>query len=359
MNYTAQSGFTPYYQCAKLARMKPTHIGLAVLFALLIATVWISISDTTEPAQKIGAISEIVLNPIASSAPITPILTMAVDQQKADLGKKLFFEKRMSRDNRISCASCHTIATGGVDGKRYSTGAGGRLGIVNTPTVFNAALNFRQFWDGRATTLEEQVELIVTLPEQMNSDWDITLAKLKTDANYTREFAKVYADGITKANVANAIAEFERTLITPNARLDKFLRGDTNAINTQEKRGFETFKRYGCVSCHQGVLIGGNMFERMGSVRDYFKERGNIQPEDLGHFNITYDEDHRYYFKVSSLRNIEKTAPYFHDGSAKTMEEAVEIMAKYNLGITMNKTDVADIVAFFKTLTGEYQGKPL
>ncbi|MFM9912085.1 MAG: cytochrome-c peroxidase [Methylophilaceae bacterium] len=333
--------------------MKFIKIGLVVLFAVLIAAFVIKINPPTPPAVTLIPV-ENEARTLVSSAPVTPIpLTLNANPQKAALGQKLFSETRLSRDNSISCASCHTLSTGGVDGKRYSTGTNGKINKVNTPTVLNAALGFRQFWDGRAVTLEEQVELVLTLPEQMNSDWEITLAKLRTDANYTRQFAKLYADGLTKANVANAIAEFERTLITPNARFDKFLRGDANAISFQEKEGFETFKRYGCVSCHQGVLLGGNMFERMGSVRDYFKDRGNIQPADLGHYNVTHNETHRYYFKVSSLRNIEKTAPYFHDGSAKTMAEAVETMAKYNLGITMAKQDVNNIVAFFKTLTGD------
>lgn len=343
--------------------MKFFKIGLIALFLLLVAVFAIKLNPpaadvpTLRPAEKPA-------RALDSSAPITPIpFTLHANPQKAALGKKLFNETHLSRDNSRSCASCHNLATGGVDDKRYSTGTGGKINKVNTPTVLNAALNFRQFWDGRATTLEEQVELVITLPQQMNSDWQITLAKLKTDANYKREFAEIYADGITKANVANAIAEYERTLITPNSRFDKFLRGNANAISIQEKEGFETFKRYGCVSCHQGVLVGGNMFERMGSVRDYFKDRGNIQPADLGHYNVTHEENHRYYFKVASLRNIEKTAPYFHDGSAKTMQEAVGTMAKYNLGITMAKKDVDSIVAFFKTLTGEapehIQDKPL
>jgi len=336
--------------------MKALRIILPLLALIVIATLWIKSNHTPHqlPTFEFQEASQ-----IESMAAITPIPTISVDPQKVDLGRKLFFDKRLSRDNTVSCASCHNLDKGGMDGKRYSVGVGEKIGAINTPTVFNAALNNYQFWDGRAATLEEQVEIVITLPQQMGSDWSIVISKLKTDANYSREFAKIYVDGITKANVATSIAEFERTLLTPNSRFDKFLRGDKNAMSAQEIQGYGTFKAYGCISCHQGVLMGGNMFERMGSIRDYFKERGNIQPADLGHFNVTHDEMHRYYFKVGSLRNIEKTAPYFHDGSANTMEEAVKTMAKYNLGFVMPEQDVNDIVAFFKTLSGEYQGKLL
>jgi cytochrome c peroxidase len=342
--------------------MKALKTGLLVLIALFVVAIWafVGMNQFKKDRNPLPRQSVIEATPLVSDSPITTIpLNISVNVQKALLGKKLFFEPRLSRDNSINCASCHSLSSGGMDNKRYSKGVAGATTVVNTPTIFNTSLQFRQYWNGRATTLEEQAISVVSTHGQMKSDWPIAIAKLKTDASYTKDFGQIYADGITRSNVADAIAEFERTLITPNSRFDKFLRGVENSITSEEKQGYENFKRYGCVSCHQGMLLGGNMFERMGSVRDYFAVRGNIQPIDLGYYNVTHQEKHRYYFKVSSLRNVEKTAPYFHDGSAATLEDAVRVMAKYNLGITISNDDVKSIVAFLKTLTGEYQGNPL
>jgi cytochrome c peroxidase len=246
-----------------------------------------------------------------------------------------------------------------MDGKRFSTGIRGQQGLFNAPTVFNSSFNVRQFWDGRAESLEVQINGPLTNPLEMDTDWPQVVAKLRTDKDYTREFAIQFPDGITSNNIASAIAEFERTLVTPNSRFDKYLRGDASAISAEEKQGYRLFKSYGCATCHQGAAVGGNMFERLGSVRDYFADHGPERPVDLGRYNVTRNEDHRHYFKVPSLRNVEKTAPYFHNGAAKTLEQAVHDMAFYNLGVVMPKQDEKLITLFLKTLTGEYEGKPL
>jgi cytochrome c peroxidase len=194
---------------------------------------------------------------------------------------------------------------------------------------------------------------------EMGSTWEEIVKKLMNSPSYRVEFDKLYPDGVKPANVRNSIAEFERSLLTPNARFDKFLLGDDNAINAQEKSGYRKFRSFGCASCHQGINVGGNMFETLGAMADYFKDRGGLTQADLGRFNITHKEEDRYVFKVPSLRNVELTAPYFHDGSMTTLGEAVQAMAKYQLGRPLSKGDVADIVAFLKTLTGEYQGRKL
>ena len=292
--------------------------------------------------------------------PIKPIpLEVKLDPKKVALGEKLFNDKRLSRDNSLSCASCHNLSAGGVDGSPSSVGIGGAKGPINAPTVFNSALNFRQFWDGRANSLEEQTAGPIHNPKEMGSNWVEVLGKLKQDAALVAQFKEVYPDGLQAKNVQDGISTFERTLVTPNARFDKYLRGDKNAINADELKGYELFKKYGCVACHQGVAVGGNMFQTFGVMGDYFAKRGNPTEADLGRYNVTKNEADKHVFKVPSLRNVALTAPYFHDGSAKTLNDAVAVMFKYQLGRTASQQDKDQIVMFLRTLTGEYKGQPL
>jgi cytochrome c peroxidase len=292
--------------------------------------------------------------------PIKPIpLSLKLDSRKVALGEKLFREPVLSHDNTISCSSCHSLAKGGTDRLMRSVGLGQREGNINSPTVFNSGFNFKQFWDGRANTLEDQIDGPIQATNEMGSVWREVVQKLQTTAQYAAEFSVIYSDGVQPKNVKDAIAEYERSLTTPNSRFDKYLRGDDAALTQAEKDGYHKFKAFGCVSCHQGVNIGGNMFETFGTMGDYFAVRGNITKADLGRFNITGREQDRFVFKVPSLRNVALTAPYFHDGSAKTLEEAVGIMAQYQVGRSLSPQDAADLVLFLKTLTGEYGGKPL
>ena len=287
--------------------------------------------------------------------PISPIpLHTRVDDKKVALGKQLFNDKRLSANNTISCATCHPLNKAGMDGNVISIGINGNSGIINTPTVFNSALNFAQFWDGRALTLEEQIDGPIHASNEMGTDWSAVVGKLNKDSKLITQFNKIYPEGISAKTIKNAIATFERSLNTPNSRFDHYLRGDMNAISKREKEGYLLFKSYGCSSCHQGVSVGGNMYEKMGVIYNYFVERGDLTKADNGRFNITGDEEHRYEFKVPSLRNIKLTAPYFHDGTALTLYDAVKVMSKYQLGRTINDKDTRKIVEFLHTLTGDF-----
>ncbi len=295
-----------------------------------------------------------------AAEPITPLpLSVQLDPKKVALGSRLFHEPRLSADGSISCASCHDLARAGVDRQPRSRGIGGREGNINAPTVYNSGFNFRQFWDGRAEALEDQVDGPLQHPDEMGATWLQALAFLDAEPAYRKDFAESYRDGVSAANVRDAIATFERSLVTPNSRFDRFLRGDAAALSDAERAGYKLFKQIGCTSCHQGVNLGGNSYQRLGVMEDYFAVRGKITGADLGRFNITWREEDRYLFKVPSLRNIALTAPYLHDGSATTLQDVVAIMARYQLALKLDAEDVESIVAFLRTLTGEYQGRSL
>lgn len=300
--------------------------------------------------------------PVVSSIkePIQPIpLNIDLNPNKVVLGERLFNEPKLSHDNTVACVTCHSLKTGGADRLVHSIGINGAIGAVNTPTVFNSGFNFRQFWDGRAATLEDQIEGPTTARHEMGSNWEEVIAKLKTDPGYVATFSKLYQTGITRENIKDSLATYIRSLYTPNSRFDRYLRGDMSAITPQEKEGYRLFKEYGCVSCHQGVNVGGNLFQKFGVLEDYFANRGNLTDSDRGLANVTGDSSDMQVFKVPSLRNVELTPPYFHDGLGTTLEEAVSAMAKYQLGRQLSQTEINSIVQFLKTLTGEYQGKPL
>ena len=289
-----------------------------------------------------------------SREPIVPIeAAPKLDPQKVALGSRLFRETQLSGNNQISCASCHNHDLGGADGRPRSVGFEGQLAAFNAPTVWNSSLNFRQFWDGRVTTLEAQIDHPILNPKEMNSSWPSILSKLKRDDDYVTDFRQLYTDGIQPASIRDAIATYERTLVTPNARFDQYLWGKQSAITAAEKAGYQLFKDYGCAACHQGTNVGGNMFQSLGVMKDFFVERGAIQQADLGRINISGRPRDRYVFKVPSLRNVELTAPYLHDGSVASLEEIIGIMGKYQLGREIPPDDVALIVKFLRTLTGE------
>jgi cytochrome c peroxidase len=291
---------------------------------------------------------------------VQPIpLGVSVDSRKAELGNKLFHDKRLSGDNTISCASCHGLDKGGTDQAQFSTGIDDQIGGINAPTVFNASYNFLQFWDGRAKDLAEQADGPVNNPIEMGSNWEQVIPKIKDDENYTEAFKELYSDDMTEKNIRDAIAEFEKTLITPNSRFDKYLMGEEDAINAEEIRGYQTFIHTGCTSCHLGVTLGGTHFEKMGRKRDYFGDRGQITKDDQGRYNVTKKEKDHYKFKIPTLRNLAVTYPYFHDGQVKTIPDAIEKMAIYQNGKSLKAGQVKDIEMFLLALTGEYDGKSL
>ena len=297
-----------------------------------------------------------------AAEPVRPIArSVEVDEAKAALGFTLFHDPRLSVDNTVSCATCHALETAGVDNYQYSHGVNDQLGGVNAPTVYNAVYNFVQFWDGRAATLAAQAAGPPLNPVEMASpSFDDIIAKLEADKPFAKAFTAVYPDGITEANITNAIEEFERTLITPDSRFDKWLRGDDSAITADELAGYELFKKYDCATCHVGHNLGGQSYELMGLRRHYFADRGlELTVEDNGRYKETKIERDRHRFKVPGLRNVEHTWPYYHDGTRETLEEAVMDMGRYQSGVELTSAEVDQITAFLKTLTGEYQGKLL
>ena len=297
--------------------------------------------------------------PVASTAqtradePIKPLpVSVDVDPVKVALGRRLFHDPRLSKDDTVSCASCHDLRNGGDDGRRVSIGIEGRPGVINSPTVFNAGLNFKQFWDGRADTLSDQVDGPVQSDFEMGSLWPEVVAKLYQDEEYPALFEARYPEGIRRESIKDAIAEFVKSLITPDSRFDRWLRGDDEALSEHEEHGYTLFKRYGCVSCHQGVNVGGNMFQVFGVINEYFRRRGDITEADLGRYNVTGNIADRHSFKVPSLRLAARTAPYLHDGSAATLRDAVDAMFEFQLGREAPNEDKEAIVAFIETLVG-------
>ena len=271
---------------------------------------------------------------------------------KIKLGKQLYFEKLLSKNKDLSCNSCHNLETYGVDNQPTSPGHKGQLGDRNSPTSLNSALHFVQFWDGRAKDVEEQALGPVLNPVEMAMpNEQEVLTRLKASKEYPNLFKEAFPgekDPLTFKNVGKAIGAFERTLITPS-RFDKYMNGDSNALNDKEKHGLKLFVETGCNSCHQGPLFGAGMYQKLGLVTPY----PTAHPNDKGRAKITGQSFDEMVFKVPSLRNVEKTYPYLHDGSIKSLDDAVKIMAKYQLGKTLDDKQTSDIVAFLKTLTGE------
>ena len=281
---------------------------------------------------------------------IQPIEPHVVENQaEVDLGKKLWFDPRLSRSGFISCNSCHNLMLGGADHLVSSVGDYWAQGPINSPTVLNSSLNFVQFWDGRAADLREQAGGPIANPLEMGSTHELAVSVLKTIPGYVDEFEAVYGDReITIEEVTGALAAFEETLVTPNARFDQWLKGDDDAITDQELNGYLLFKNSGCVACHNGPNLGGNSFQRMGLVEPYVTDN-----ETAGRAGVTGQDIDRMNFKVPTLRNVELTYPYFHDGGAKTLSEAVDIMGRLQLGKKFEANEIEDIVAFLKTLTGD------
>ncbi len=290
------------------------------------------------------------LSPAMAEEPIQPIKPyVSKEPALVELGKKLFFDPRLSKSGFISCNSCHNLSMGGSDNLKTSIGHNWQQGPINAPTVLNSSLNVAQFWDGRAMTLQDQAGGPIANPGEMAFTHALAIELLKSIPGYVSEFKTVFGkDDLTIGEVTKAIAEFEETLVTPNSRFDKWLSGDKKALSADELAGYELFKDSGCTACHNGAAAGGNTFQKMGVVEPYT----STSPAE-GRVAVTKEEADRFNFKVPTLRNVELTYPYFHDGEAETLTEAVDVMGRIQLGKKFSDKENAQIVAFLKTLTGD------
>ena len=284
-----------------------------------------------------------------SAEPIAPLpFKENYNQEKAKLGMELFSDTILSKDYSTSCLSCHNIFEGGADSRVVSEGFASKKGNIQSPTVFNAKYNFRQFWNGRAKNLLEQADGPINNPAEHNMNAQEVEKRINNSQNYKEKFKKVYGvNTIPYALVLDAIVEFENALTTPNSKFDKFLRGEV-VLSKDEKEGYIIFKKYACVTCHNGINIGGNSFQKMGTFQEY-KNRSKFPDRS----EVTNNKDSINVFKVPTLRNIAHTAPYFHDGSAKTFKDAIDKMSKNNLGIEFTDDQTKKIIKFLETLTGE------
>jgi len=265
------------------------------------------------------------------------------------LGRMLYFEPLLSRTGKISCNSCHPLDRYGTTATQFSTGVEGRLGRRNAPTVYNTVGHFRLFWDGRAATLDEQALAPIIDPVEMGMPAERAVARLKDIAGYQSAFAVAYPQGaepITIGHIAAAIAEFERGLVTP-ARWDRYVDGDTSALTSTEKDGARLFSNLGCMVCHTGAYVGGTMYEKLGIFLPWPNQN------DRGRREVTHDIADDMVFKVPSLRNVAQTSPYFHDGSAASLDTAVRLMARHQLGVELTEAEARSIAAWLGSLTGE------
>jgi cytochrome c peroxidase len=309
---------------------------VAVLVAISAAT-----SVQADDTQWKAAFAPLPDSAATAEYPTTP--------ERVALGKSLYLDTRLSKNNKMSCNSCHNLSTFGVDNEPTSPGHEGKRGGRNSPSSFNAALHIAQFWDGRAKDVEAQALGPILNPGEMGMESEQQVVdRLKADPKTVEAFKKAFpgeAEPLTYTNVGKAIGAFERTLITPS-RFDAFLKGDQKALTPAEMAGGKLFVETGCTACHMGSTVGGQMYQKLGLVKEY-------DTKDMGRFEVTKNESDKKMFKVPSLRNVAKTGPYFHDGSVKTLNEAVSLMAEYQLGKQLSKEQVASIVTFLGSLTGK------
>ena len=304
-------------------------------------------------ASTIALLSGALISQAAAAAnqePIQPITPAKVTNPAlVELGKKLYFDPRLSKSGFISCNSCHNLSMGGTDNIKTSIGHNWQEGPINAPTVLNSSLNLAQFWDGRAADLKAQAGGPIANPGEMAFTHTLAINVLQSIPAYVGEFKKAFgSETVDIEKVTKAIAAFEETLVTPNSRFDKWLKGDKKALSKNELAGYQLFKDSGCVACHNGPAVGGNSFQKMGVVEAY---KASSPAE--GRSAVTGKDADRFNFKVPTLRNVEMTYPYFHDGAANTLKEAVDTMGRLQLGKKFSDDENAKIVAFLKTLTGD------
>lgn len=286
----------------------------------------------------------------SANEPIQPIKAAAPKNAgMVELGKMLFFDPRLSKSGFISCNSCHNLSMGGTDNLKSSIGHKWNQGPINAPTVLNSSMMLAQFWDGRAKDLKEQAGGPIANPGEMAFTHELAVDVLRSIPQYRVRFKQVFgSDQVNIGMVTDAIAAFEETLVTPDSRFDKWLKGDKKALSQAELDGYKLFKDTGCTTCHYGTAVGGTSFQKMG-VREPYKTAS----KEEGRIGVTGKATDRFVFKVPTLRNVELTYPYFHDGAAETLEDAVDTMGRIQLGRDFSKEENAKIVAFLKTLTGK------
>jgi cytochrome c peroxidase len=287
--------------------------------------------------------------------PLPPASTWQIEPDKFRLGSRLFHESRLSTGNGIACVTCHAGTLSGADRRRVSIGVGGAEGKMNALSVFNAALNFRQFWDGRAVTLEDQALLPIATEFEMANSLDAVRQMLRSDPDYIDRFSAVYPDGVSIANMADAMAHFQRsTFIRLDTPFQRYLRGDEQALDEQEKFGLQRFQELGCSNCHNGINLGGNSYQKLGSLRDYYSAVDNADIDDAGLASRSGLEKDRHVFRVPALHGVATTPPYLHDGSVPTLEEVVRLMSEFQLGREISDSDVQAITAFLGSLGGYF-----
>jgi cytochrome c peroxidase len=317
---------------------------------LLVSAIVLTSSFSVMAADTLPSVA-----PAPANNPTTP--------EKVQLGKMLYHDPRLSSTGTVSCSSCHNTMLGGEDNRPNSMGVNGQTGGRSAPTVWNAAFNAVQFWDGRAASLEDQAAGPVTNPIEMGmKSWDDVVARLKTIKGYQTAFEAAFGDknSISKENATKAIAAYERTLITPNSAYDKYISGNKSALTPQQVRGLAKVTELGCTSCHSGPAFNGpGVFQKFPVFPDGYFDAQYHFTKDLGLAEVTKKASDKHLWKVPTLRNIALTAPYFHNGSVKTLDVAVKMMAKMQMNITLAETDVADIVAFLNALTGEFPAQTM
>lgn len=296
---------------------------------------------------------DVVKRTYGSTEPLRPlpdVSNLIYSPTMVQLGSRLYHDTQLSGDGSISCASCHDIAKGGDDGLQFSVGINKSVGGINAPTVLNSSFNFVQFWNGRAANLQAQAAGPVANPIEMGADWDEVVVQLSEAGDYDQAFIQAFGDKtISMARMTHAIAEFESVLITP-APFDRYLGGEKSAISVAAAKGYELFKSHGCSSCHQGINVGGNLYQKFGALESYY----NVETDaDKGRFMVTEDSKDISNFKVPSLRNVAITAPYFHNGAVTELETAIRIMGAAQLGINLKDDDIDAIAEFLRSLTGE------
>ncbi len=318
---------------------------MAVQGVALVPLVFVVVAATgcCLAASSAIAMDRIPIRTISPADDVSPV--------KADLGRRLFTDRRFSDAGDVACVDCHDPMQGGADGRPTFRGTGGAVGDVNTPTVYNAAYNLAQGWIGRAETLRDQIDDHLADPRVFGTDWDALLDRLGGDPAIDGAFVAAYGNGPTRATATDALETYLRSLVTTGSPFDRFLGGDPTAISEDARAGYALFRAYGCAACHQGANLGGNLYQVLGVIRDYFADRSHDPaPADLGRYDMTGDARDRHLFRVPGLRRAASTAPYFHDGSIATLEEAIQVMAVYQLGRHLDGDQIRQIAAFLRSL---------